>query len=139
MLKDDVITKLAEETVEDFKQELLETAKETIKSEYRKRILKDLNKRVITKLDHHLSYNDEINKGYCNSVVEFLKDGSTAVEGSSVGEVYLAYSVFCRENNLNSMSKISFSKEIQKHTGLSSKITNVNGRSMRIFRKSEVI
>ena len=142
MLNDDVISKLAEETVESFgevegtfKLELLELAKETIKSEYRKRVLKDLNKVAITRLDNYLSYYELGDEKYRNSVVEFLKDGSTVIENKSVASIYLSYSVFCKENNLRAMSKIQFSKEIQKHTGLSSKTTTVNGRSVRLFVK----
>lgn len=70
-----------------------------------------------------------------NSVVSFLNNGETKIENESVGEVYLAYSVYCRESNLQAMSKIAFSKEIQKQTGLNSKTTSVAGRSIRMFVK----
>ena len=71
-----------------------------------------------------------------NSVVSFLNNGETKIENESVGEVYLAYSVYCRESNLQAMSKIAFSKEIQKQTGLISRTTSVAGRSIRMFVKS---
>ena len=71
-----------------------------------------------------------------NSVVSFINDGECKIENESVGEVYLAYSVYCRESNLQAMSKIAFSKEIQKQTGLVSKTTSVGGRSMRMFAKN---
>ena len=71
-----------------------------------------------------------------NSVVSFLNDGETKVENESVGEVYLAYSVYCRESNLQAMSKIAFSKEVQKQSGLVSKTTSVGGRSIRMFVKN---
>ena len=71
-----------------------------------------------------------------NSVVSFLNDGDNKVENESVGEVYLAYSVYCRESNLQAMSKIAFSKEVQKQTGLVSKTTSVGGRSIRMFVKN---
>ena len=71
-----------------------------------------------------------------NSVVSFINDGECKIENESVGEVYLAYSVYCRESNLQAMSKIAFSKEIQKQTGLVSKTTSVSGRSIRLFAKN---
>ena len=57
-----------------------------------------------------------------NSVVSFLNNGDVKIENESVGEVYLAYSVYCRESNLQALSKIAFSKEIQKQANVTSKI-----------------
>lgn len=71
-----------------------------------------------------------------NSVLSFIDNGDVKIENESVGEIYLAYSVYCRESNLQAMSKIAFSKEIQKHTGLMSKTTSLGGRSIRIFAKN---
>ena len=71
-----------------------------------------------------------------NSVVSFINDGESKIENESVGEVYLSYSVYCRESNLQAMSKIAFSKEVQKQTGLVSKTTSLAGRSIRIFAKN---
>lgn len=71
-----------------------------------------------------------------NSVLSFIDNGDVKIENESVGEVYLAYSVYCRESNLQAMSKIAFSKEIQKHTGLVSKTTSISGRSIRMFVKN---
>lgn len=71
-----------------------------------------------------------------NSVLSFIDNGDVKIENESVGEIYLAYSVYCRESNLQAMSKIAFSKEIQKHTGLMSKTTSVAGRSIRMFVKN---
>lgn len=140
MLNDEIITKLAEETVqsfgeidENYKQELLDTAKKAIEAEYRRRILKDLNRVAISKLDSYLTY-DLANSIYTNSVVEFLKT-HPSIENESVGEVYLHYSVFCRENCLQAMSKIAFSKEIQKQADMASFTTTINGRSIRVFKR----
>ena len=71
-----------------------------------------------------------------NSVVSFLNDADVKVENESVGEVYLAYSVYCRESNLQAMSKIAFSKEVQKQSGFVSKTTSIGGRSIRMFVKN---
>ena len=71
-----------------------------------------------------------------NSVVSFLNDSEVKVENESVGEVYLAYSVYCRESNLQAMSKIAFSKEVQKQSGFVSKTTSIGGRSIRMFVKN---
>ena len=140
MLHDEIITKLAEETVqsfgeidENYKQELLDTAKKAIEAEYRRRILKDLNRVAITKLDDYLSHSTD-GKKYVNSVVEFLKL-YPSIEGSSVGEVYLYYSKFCRETGLQTLSKIAFSKEIQKRVDVNSVVTSVNDRSIRVFKR----
>ena len=71
-----------------------------------------------------------------NSVVSFINNGETKIENESVAEIYLAYSVYCRESNLQAMSKIAFSKEIQKQAGVVSKTTSVGGRSIRMFVKN---
>ena len=71
-----------------------------------------------------------------NSVLSFIDNGDVKIENESVAEVYLSYSVYCRESNLQAMSKIAFSKEIQKHTGLVSKTTSISGRSIRMFTKN---
>ena len=70
-----------------------------------------------------------------NSVLSFIDNGDVKIENESVAEVYLAYSVYCRESNLQAMSKIAFSKEIQKQLNLASKTTSLNGRSIRLFAK----
>lgn len=138
MLNDEIITKLAEETVqslgdidESFREELLGLAKETIKGECRKRILKDLNRVAISKLDDYLHENDA---DYCDTVAAFLNDGSVKIKNESVGEVYLSYSVFCREKGFQALSKIAFSKEVQKQAKVTSTITSIAGRSIRIFK-----
>lgn len=71
-----------------------------------------------------------------NSVLSFVDNGEVKIENESVSEVYLAYSVYCRESNLQAMSKIAFSKEIQKQLNLVSKTTSVAGRSIRMFVKN---
>ena len=73
-----------------------------------------------------------------NSVLSFIDNGDIKIENESVGEVYLAYSVYCRESNLQAMSKIAFSKEVQKQLGVVSKTTSVAGRSIRVFMKNDV-
>ena len=73
-----------------------------------------------------------------NSVVSFLNNGDVKIENESVGEVYLSYSVYCRESNLQALSKIAFSKEIQKQANVVSRTTSVAGRSIRIFVKNDV-
>lgn len=142
MLNDEIIGKLAEETVESFgdldegfRSELFEAAKKTIETEYRKRILKDLNYVAVSKLDEYLRGDVETNLIPNNSVASFIELNGQDIEGTSVGEVYLWYSVYCREHDKVALSKIAFSKEIQKHTDLISKTTSINGRSIRIFTK----
>ena len=71
-----------------------------------------------------------------NSVVSFLNNGDVKIENESVGDVYLSYSVYCRESNLQALSKIAFSKEIQKQANVVSKTTSVAGRSIRVFMKN---
>lgn len=142
MFNDDVVRKLAEETVESFgdldegfKNELFEAAKKTIETEYRKRILKDLNYVAVSKLDKYLRGDDANISLQNNSVKLFLENGDVKIEGESVGETYLSYSVYCRNCGLTALSKIAFSKDIQRYAGLISKTTSINGRSIRIFVK----
>ena len=70
-----------------------------------------------------------------NPILEFVDD--CKVENEEVGLVYKRYQVYCAENNYNPLSKIEFSKQIIKITKLESKLVKINGKVIRIYKKTD--
>lgn len=68
-----------------------------------------------------------------NPILEFIEDSK--VENEAVDEVYKRYQVYCSENNYTPLSKIEFSRQIIKITGLESKLVKLEGKVFRIYKK----
>ena len=139
MLNDEIIKQMAKEFVEslrdvdDFsKVTLLDWAEDIIQAQRKLQVLNQLQQLAIAKLASYTLKKEvtELDK----SVVEFLNDDSTVVVNKPVGEVYSDYVAFCQTNSLKPMTKIIFSKEVQKSADIVSTTTSKNGRSIRVFR-----
>ena len=52
-------------------------------------------------------------------------------------DVYLRYKIYCSENGFNPMSAGEFSKWVRKEYDIDIKVTKVNGKSVRLFRRCE--
>lgn len=71
-----------------------------------------------------------------NPIKAFIDDcGVEMIEDEPTADVYKRYQVFCAENNMQPMSNIIFSKQINKRLGLESAIAKINRKSIRVFRK----
>lgn len=69
-----------------------------------------------------------------NPIVAFIAEvGIGGIENQLTSDVFKRYQVFCSDNNMNPMSNIVFSKQINKRLNLDIKVTKVNNRSVRMF------
>lgn len=70
-----------------------------------------------------------------NPIIAFIADcGVDAIENEPTNEVYKRYQVFCAENNMQPMSNIIFSKQINKRLKFEVVHTKINGQTRRIFK-----
>lgn len=69
-----------------------------------------------------------------NNVLEYFEE-TPSIENESVGDVYLAYQLWCTRNGCMPVKKLNFSKEIKKELGLTSKIKTIQGKSVRVYVK----
>lgn len=69
-----------------------------------------------------------------NPVIAFINEvGEDAIINQPTNEVYLRYTVFCSQSQLQALSKIAFSKSINKRLGTVAVSRRVNGTVTRIF------
>ena len=69
-----------------------------------------------------------------NPVIAFINDsGEDSIKNQPTQEVYLRYTVFCSQNQLQALSKIVFSKQITKLLNVTTVNKRVNGTVIRIF------
>ena len=69
-----------------------------------------------------------------NPIIAFINEvGEDAIINQPTNEVYLRYSVFCSQSQLQALSKIAFSKAINKRLGTVAVSRRVNGTVTRIF------
>lgn len=70
-----------------------------------------------------------------NPIIAFISDcGVDAIENEPTNEVYKRYQVFCAENNMQPMSNIIFSKQINKRLGFEVVQKKLNGVNRKIFK-----
>lgn len=72
-----------------------------------------------------------------NNVLEWF-ESDPHIENESVSEIYEVYRVWCVQNGCNAVKKLNLSKEIKKKYGLISKVTTIDGKSLRIYAKEDV-
>lgn len=69
-----------------------------------------------------------------NPIKAFIDDcGVDLIENEPTADVYKRYQVFCAENSMQPMSKIVFSKQINKRLGFMTVVTTLKGKAVRIF------
>ena len=69
-----------------------------------------------------------------NPVIAFINEvGTDAIINQPTNEVYLRYSTFCSQSQLQALSKIAFSKTINKKLGTNAVSRRINGTVIRIF------
>lgn len=71
-----------------------------------------------------------------NPIIAFVNDvGEDAVVNQPTTDVYLRYTTFCSQNQLQSLSKIAFSKQINKKLSTTVLAKRINGQIVRLFVK----
>lgn len=110
--------------------------------EYMIRLGVDALKRVLItrkfteseKVQKELDEYEESNNPIMGFVKECEEEGFY-IENQPTSEVYQRYAEFCLANNLKALSKIEFSKGINKLLNLTVEIKRVGGKTTRVFMK----
>lgn len=97
-----------------------------------KRILENDEFSKSEKVQQQLDEYEEEN----NPIIAFISDcGVEMIENEPTADVYKRYQVFCAEYRMQPMSKIVFSKQINKRLGFTTTVTKIDRKSIRIFVK----
>ncbi len=84
-----------------------------------KHVLKNRNFTTSEKIVKELEEYEEEN----NPIIGFFKETEVdCIENESTKDVYRLYAVYCSENNISALSKIQFSKEVNKFYGFETKV-----------------
>lgn len=95
-----------------------------------KRVLHNNEFTKSTKVEKALAEYEEEN----NPVVAFVNEvGIEDIVNQPTHDVYLRYTVFCSHNQLQSLSKVAFSKQINKRLNLITSSQRLDGKVIRIF------
>ena len=99
-----------------------------------KRVLTNNSFTESNKVQNTLNEYEEEN----NPVVAFINEvGTEDIFDHSTADVYKQYSVFCCENQLQAMSKIAFSKSINKRLNCITKSVRIGDKVIRMFKMEE--
>ena len=75
-----------------------------------------------------------------NPIVAFIAEvGVGAIENQMTSDVFKRYQIFCNDNNMNPMSNIVFSKQINKRLGFSFVQRKINNRNCKVFVKENFL
>ena len=95
-----------------------------------KRVLENNEFTVSQKVENAITEYEEEN----NPIIAFINEvGKDAIINQPTNDVYLRYSTFCSQSQLQALSKIAFSKSINKKLGTNTVSRRVNGAVIRIF------
>lgn len=70
-----------------------------------------------------------------NPLVGFLKEWGDCIENESTLEVFRRYQIYCQENNQTPMSRVVFTKVVNKMVGFTTVLKKIAGKPTRIFIK----
>ena len=95
-----------------------------------KRVLHNNEFTVSKKVTNAITEYEEEN----NPIIAFINEvGADAIVNQPTTDVYLRYSTFCSQSQLQALSKIAFSKSINKRLGTNTVSRRINGTVVRIF------
>ena len=100
-----------------------------------KGLLRVLDNKTYTECDDVNRELEEYNK-MNNPIDEFIEENTDYIENHTTTEVYNNYVVFCKDYGLLPMSKIEFVKQINNKLKMTSKVTRIDGKIVRIFVKN---
>lgn len=99
-----------------------------------RRVLENQDFTRSDRVDRQLEEYEEEN----NPIVAFLHDlehGENDIINEATADVYARYKVFCNAANMQPMSQIVFSKQINKRINTEIAFHRINGKSTRVFVK----
>lgn len=99
-----------------------------------KRVLKNRKFTTNKKVEAEIKEYEERN----NPIILFFKETPVEeIENEPVNLIFQRYKEFCIENDLMNMTNIEFSKLVNKHYGLESKVMKIEGKAMRVYVRKE--
>lgn len=100
-----------------------------------KRVLANNGFTICAKVQEELDEYSEQN----NPIIGFFKELDIDVDilNQPTKDVYLRYKLYCNDSGFNPMSAGEFSKLVRKEFELDIKVTKMNGKSVRLFRRCE--
>lgn len=97
-----------------------------------KRVLKNRKFTTSERVQKELEEYEENN----NPIIGFFKEvDENDIVNNPTNEVYKLYNQYCLSNNFNPMSKIEFSKKVNKYFNLEVTCKSIKGKTYRIFVK----
>lgn len=72
-----------------------------------------------------------------NPIISFINNEEVELERAVIKDVYDMYRLYCSDNGYQSVSNISFSKQIRQLFGYVSKQQRIDGQNKRLFIKEE--
>lgn len=99
-----------------------------------KRVLENRKFTINKKIEAEIKEYEERN----NPIILFFKETPIdEIENEPVNLIFQRYKEFCIENDLMNMTNIEFSKLVNKHYGLESKVMKIEGKSVRVYVKKD--
>lgn len=96
--------------------------------------------RILQNREFSKSHVGEVEKAeymmYNDNTLEWL-DSTPKIDNEEVGDVYLAYQVWCARNGTHPVKKMNLSKTIKKHAKLVSKPKSIEGKTVRVYVEGE--
>ena len=108
--------------------------------EYLLKLAIDGLKRVIINKKFQTSSKGEAEKNEyvkINNPIEEWLDENPKILNESVNDVYLAYKTWCASVGCSAMKKLNVSRAIKRRYNYDTKITSINGKSVRIYKQNE--
>lgn len=96
------------------------------------RVLKNNSFTVCETVEKSIKEYEESN----NPILIFFNEvAESEIIGQPTKFVYQKYIEFCLSNSYQQLSNIEFSKQVKKRFGCDTGVSNINGKSMRVFKK----
>lgn len=79
--------------------------------------------------------NDELISQSVKNFLKFIDHDYECIIGEPTDDVYAEYCDFCTQNKIVPLDKPWFSRELKDQTGITTRVTTVNRKSVRLYTK----
>lgn len=111
-----------------------------INMEIEKHLTSNLERQILLILKEHKlvsESNHELNVQSIKKFLDSIDHDYQLIVGEPTNTVYDEYYEFCNENKLPKLDKAWFSRELKRLTGIHTRVTTVNRKSVRIYTTGE--
>ena len=81
--------------------------------------------------------NNELISQSVKNFLNYIDHDYECIIGESTDDVYDEYCAFCTQNKMIPLDKPWFSRELKGQTGITTRVTTVNRKSIRLYVKNE--